>query len=268
MTRDGSLLMNESATGSVARRATVASVTVVILHLDATDALRACLHSCARMTYGRYELMVVANGSRVPPKEADLCAVAGRPVIVLHSPVNCGFAAGINLGIRSALSRGAEYVLLLNDDTEVTADLLDRLVAATESDRRLGAVGPAIYYFDEPAKIWFAGATFDAATCTVHFPHADEKGELADPLVPSEWLSGCCLLMTRTALERAGLLDERFFLYWEDADWGLRVRAAGLSLAVVTDAKIYHKVSVSAGGNDSPRKAYHKIRSHLAFARI
>jgi GT2 family glycosyltransferase len=266
---ESSQSMDRQATGASVPTAAAPSVAIVLLHLDARDALRACVRSCAAVDYAAYDILIVENGSRTPLDAAELSALAGRPVTVIRSAVNRGFAGGTNLGIRAALSRGAERILLLNDDTEVSPGFLTALVAAIDADPQLGAVGPAICYFDEPAKVWFAGATFNVETCQVHSARADEPTAALPPaLVPTDWLSGCCMLMTRAALERAGLLDERFFLYWEDADWSLRVRAAGFSTAVVPAARIYHKISVSAGGNDSPRKAYHKIRSHLAFARV
>jgi GT2 family glycosyltransferase len=269
MGMDSTQSTDRHTTGAAVQTASAPSVAIVILHLDAREALRACVRSCAAVDYAACDLLVVENGSRTPLDAGELSALAGRPVTVIRSALNRGFAAGTNLGIRAALSRGAERILLLNDDTEVSPGFLPALVAAIDADPRLGAVGPAICYFDEPAKVWFAGATFDAETCQVHSSRADEPATtLPAALVPTDWLSGCCMLMTRAAVERAGLLDERYFLYWEDADWSLRARAAGFSTAVVPAARIYHKISVSAGGNDSPRKAYHKIRSHLAFARV
>jgi GT2 family glycosyltransferase len=94
----------------------------------------------------------------------------------------------------------------------------------------------------------------------------DEEGQ--PELIESDWLTGCCLLIKRQAFEKAGLLNERFFLYWEDTDWGLRLHRAGLRTVVVPSAHIWHKISVSTGGTESALKAYHKIRSHLLFAQL
>lgn len=244
-------------------------VSIIILHLDSQVALLACLRSCRAIQYKNCEIIIVENGSRHALDPDTLKEFAGSTPCVIHSPVNLGFAAGNNLGIRAALTRGADYVLLLSDDTEVAPEFLDALVQAGEQDEHIGALGPTIYYFDDPKRIWFAGARFDAQTCQVV---ASRSGELDDggPTDPveSDWLTGCCLLMKRHAIEKVGLLDERFFLYWEDTDWGLRLCACGLKSVVVPSAHIWHKISLSAGGTDSVLKAYHKTRSHLQFAQL
>lgn len=244
-------------------------VSIVILHLDNREALEGCLRSCRAIRYHNHEVIVVQNGSRVPLDPGDVDCLVGRRASVVKSPFNAGYAGGNNLGIRVALAQGAEYVLLMNDDTEVDPGFLDALVQAVERLPRIGAVGPKIYYFDQPTRLWFAGGGFDPRTCQVVAPRADELDDGAETaLTPTDWLTGCCLLMTRQALERAGLLDERFFLYWEDVDWCLRLRASGLQSVVEPSARIWHKISLSAGGTDSSLKAYHKTRSHLLLAHL
>ncbi len=244
-------------------------VCIVILHLDSQVALWACLKSCRAIQYKNYEIVVIENGSRVALGLDVLRDCAGRAPIVIRSSVNLGFSGGNNLGIKAALDQGADYVLLLNDDTEVAPDFLGLLVGAGEQSEHIGALGPVIYYFDDPKRIWFAGGSFDARLCQAHAPRSGEsdEGDLPD-LIESDWLTGCCLLIKRQAFERAGLLDDRFFLYWEDMDWVLRLRRVGLQSVVVPSAHIWHKISVSTGGTESVLKAYHKTRSHLLFAQI
>lgn len=241
-------------------------IAIVVLHLDRREALLACLDSCAKLDHDDHEITVVENGT---PPGPDWRAAAGARVRVLRSPVNVGYAAGNNLGIRDALGRGADAVLLLNDDTLVAPDVLARLAAAAEDDPAAGALGPVVLTADEPARVWFAGATLDRATCTLATPGVGgppPDGESRPRR--SAYVTGCCLLLTRTALERVGLLDERFFLYWEDTDWGARAAAAGFASLVVPAARIRHRVSLSTGGEDSALKAYHRVRSHLLFARL
>lgn len=244
-------------------------VSIIIVYLDSQTTLLACLKSCQTIQYRNYEIIVVENGSRLALDPDALKDCAGRAPSVIRSPVNLGFAGGNNLGIHAALAQGADYVLLLNDDTEVAPEFLDVLVQAGEQDEHIGALGPTIYYFDDPKRIWFAGGRFDTRLCQVHAPRSGELDEGVQPdLIESDWLTGCCLLMKRHALEKAGPLDERFFLYWEDTDWGLRLRACGLQNVVVPSAHIWHKISLSTGGTESVLKAYHKTRSHLQFAQL
>lgn len=244
-------------------------VCIVILHLDNQTALLACLRSCRAIQYKNYEIIIVENGSPRPLDPHTLKDCDGRTPIVIRSPVNLGFSGGSNLGIKAALARGSDYVLLLNDDTEVAPEFLTVLVQAGEKHDHIGALGPTIYYFDDPKRIWFAGGRFDTRMCQVHAPRSGELDEGGQPdLIESDWLTGCCMLIKRQAFEKAGLLDERFFLYWEDTDWGLRLRRSGLRNVVVPSAHIWHKISLSTGGTESALKAYHKTRSHLLFARL
>jgi GT2 family glycosyltransferase len=236
-------------------------VAIVILHLDQWEALLGCLESCRKLDYDNHELIVVENGPT-----ASRWRQAARPprdVRVVTSPANVGYAAGNNLGVRDATSRGADYVLLLNDDALVVPELLRALVEAGERMADVGGLGPLVVDVDDPTKVWFAGAVFDAGQGDIRSLEvgAPEWGGL----VESDYVTGCCLLIKRSTLERVGLFDERFFLYWEDTDWGLRARRAGLRNLVVPRVWVRHRVAASSGGLASPLRLYHRTRSHLAF---
>lgn len=242
-------------------------VSIIILHLRDTAGLIACLSSLRALAYPDFEIILVHNGPPDPALDALAAAFPGGRAEALHTGRNAGFAAGNNAGIRRALGKGAEYVLLLNDDTEVSPGFLDLLVEEAEKDPAAGMLGPQILYLSEPGRIAFAGAGFDQASCSFSFPHADEPCAESGGAAPygSDYITGCALLVKRAVLEKIGLLDERFFLYWEDGDWGLRAGKAGYRCLVVPAARIWHKVSASSGGNDSPFKAYHKAFSRLLF---
>ena len=240
-------------------------VAVIILHLDQWPALLVCLDACRKLDYDNHELIVVENGpaaSRWRQAAAD-----PRDVRVVTSPANVGYAAGNNLGIREACRRRADYVLLLNDDAVVTPELLDVLVDVGERAEDIGALGPVVVHADDPTRIAFVGAWFDRGLGDVRTSEDDARALGDSVTLDSDYVTGCCLLMRRAALERVGLLDEGFFLYWEDTDWGLRVKACGLRNVVVTGGRVGHRVSATAGGLGSPLRVYHKTRSHLRFAR-
>ncbi|MDO9575951.1 MAG: glycosyltransferase family 2 protein, partial [bacterium] len=156
------------------------------------------------------------------------------------------------------------------DDTVVSPDFLDILVATGENNPDVGMLGPKIYYFDEPKRIWFAGAKFDEQTGLIFASHSDEIGNNRKDEKPeeSDYVTGCALLVKKRLIDIIGILDERFFLYWEDVDWGLRAKKAGFKNLTVPSAHIWHKVSVSTGGMESPLRAYHKTRSHLVMAKL
>ena len=239
---------------------------IIVLHWNNIPCLIDCLSSLDAASYENYEVIVVNNGS------SDLSGVQERikaEIRVIQTSSNLGFSRGNNLGIREALKNKADYVLLLNDDTVVSPDFLSVLVDVGENNPDVGMLGPRIHYFDEPRRIWFAGAQFDPENCMVTTLGADQldHGEDAKPF-ESDYLTGCCLLIKRQAIEKIGLLDERFFLYWEDVDWALRLTGARLKNLLVPSAQIWHKVSVSAGSQDSPLRVYHKTRSHLLLAQL
>lgn len=241
-------------------------VHVIILHLKNMPCLMECLTSLGVITYSNYSVTVVNNGPE------DLGGINGylkQKVRVLNSPSNAGFACGNNLGIREALQGQLDYILLLNDDTVVPSDFLDILVDAAETLADIGMVGPRIYYFGTQ-KIWFSGGKLDERAGLMSCPHADETDGSRNDAVPEEtdYLTGCALLVKRAVIEKIGLLDERFFLYWEDVDWGLRAKESGFKNLVIPSARVWHKVSSSSGGMDSLIRVYHRTRSHLLLAKL
>ena len=247
---------------------TIPKICSVILNIYDTPGLVDCLRSLDKAAYKNLEVIVVHNGPASSELEKEARAASAKISEVVFTGFNAGFAAGNNAGIKRALGSGADYVLLLNDDTAVAPDFLDRLVAEAGKDPAIGMLGPRIFYFSEPGKIWFSGARFDREACVFSFPGADEQESSYGHAEPeaTDYVTGCALLVSRKLLEKAGALDEKFFLYWEDSDWGLRAAAAGFKRLMVPAAKIWHKVSASSGGTGSVLKAYYKTRSHLLFA--
>ena len=165
-------------------------------------------------------------------------------ILLLESNKNLGFAGGNNIGIRYALTHGAEYVWLLNNDTKPAPNALNALVNKALTDKTIGAVASICYYASSPKKIeaW-AGARVNLWI---------GYGRNSTVARPDSWfhsLNGTSMLVARAAIEDAGLLDEGFFLYWEDTEFCLRLRKKGWRLAAAPDSKILHKVNASTGGN-------------------
>ena len=219
--------------------------------------------------YPNYEIILVSNGAKSPIHRTALQGITDRISTIINNSENVGYARANNLGITEALKGQADYILLLNDDTVVSPDFLDILVRIGEESADVGMLGPAIFYFDDPENIWFTGAQYDVETCMVSTDGFDRIQQRKDlQLIQSDYITGCALLVKRKVWEKIGLLDERFFLYWEDVDLGIRAKTAGFRIMLVPSARIWHKVSVSSGGPDSPLKAYHKTRSHLQMAKL
>ncbi len=244
-------------------------VSIIIAHFDNLPVLLDCLKSCQNVTYPNYEIIIVQNGLRSELSLTSMRGLSERVSKIINLPENIGYACANNLGVIKALDRGADYILLLNDDTIVSSTFLYILIEEAEKSPDVGMLGPKIFYFDDPNKIWFAGAIFNWKSCMISFPGADQfEDKREDEPFDSDYITGCALLIKRKVIEKIGLLDERFFLYWEDVDWGLRAKNAGYRNIIVPNAHIWHKVSVSTGGTASPLKAYHKTRSHLFFAKM
>jgi GT2 family glycosyltransferase len=248
---------------------TTPKVSVIILHLENVGLLTECLKSFQDIIYPNYEIIIVKNGDRSDLTLSAMQEIADRVATIIDLPENVGYACANNHGIQQAISTGADCILLMNDDTTVSPHFLSILVESSEKLPDVGMLGPAIYYFDEPNKIWFAGAKFDMQICSVASREFDEIHQRKDyGPIESDYITGCALMVKKEVVEKIGHLNERFFLYWEDVDWGLRAMKAGFKNVVVPRAQIWHKISVSAGGPDSPLKAYHKTRSHLLMAEL
>jgi GT2 family glycosyltransferase len=179
---------------------------------------------------------------------------------------NLRFARGTNTGINYGLEHGADLFLLLNNDTTVDPDFLSVMVERIMVSSPIGMVAPKIYYHDDPGRIWFAGGSISLWTGTLKHTgiretdhgQYDTPGEIG-------YTTGCCILTTREAVERVGMLDESFLMYSEDADWSMRMRRAGYRIVYEPKAKIWHRISVSSGGHLSWFKTKNKFISNLRF---
>ncbi len=231
---------------------------------NAPDTL-ACLETLARLTYPSYRLLTVDNGST--DGSAMRIAEAFPQAELLPLPENRGFAGGYNAGMRYALEHGADFVFILNNDTLAPPDLLEPLVeAAAPPD--VAATAPLIFYADAPERVWSAGAGRNPWTLELTENHGRAAGfEQQEQPAEREFLSGCALLLKREALEKVGLFDEGFFIYYEDSDYSLRLRQAGYRLLLVPRARLWHKVSRSSLGSDSPGERYWMARSSVRFFR-
>jgi GT2 family glycosyltransferase len=217
----------------------VPRVGVVVLNWRRPHKIMACLASVEAQDYPSFEIVVVDNGS------ANGSVVEVRrqfpAVSVIENGRNLGFAAGSNRGIDYLMRSGVDYILLLNDDATCGPDLFRRLVALAESEPDIGVLGPTIYYADAPGTIiWSAGGAVDRLGRSRHL-RVNEQGD--GPLVPVQdvdYVTGCALLVRRDVVEKVGVLDERFFAYWEEVEWCARARAAGFRVVYLPTAHVWH----------------------------
>jgi GT2 family glycosyltransferase len=238
-------------------------VYAVILNWNRPDDTHACLASLALSDYPALRMLVVDNGSDFEHARRLCAEELGAEVLWLDR--NYGFAEGNNRGMTYALERGADFVLLLNNDTTVDLGMVSELMQVAEKDPNIGVAGPVIYYADLPGLVWFAGMRFRNGLYVVR------RGlHLKPPLKPAEevdFISGCGMLIRRTVLESIGFFSPDYFMYYEDLDFCVRAQQAGFKMVCATRAQMWHAVSASTGGPDSPLKQYYQVKSSLIFYR-
>jgi len=244
------------------------SVWIVILHWAHPDDTLACLRSLAEVDYAPLSAIVVVNGSTGFPDDAARASFPG--LHLLQSDLNLGFSGGNNLGITHALDQGADRVMLLNNDTAVSPDLVRALLPPLD-DPAVGIAGPVITYFDRPDTAWFAGGTYRPLLGYTFHPGMDRLVPPVSDNRPSDFITGCTMMVRRDVFGRIGLLWEELFLYFEDAEFCLRAGQAGIRCALVPRPLVRHKVSASAGQRGSnrltPDRAYYFGRNPLLMAR-
>jgi GT2 family glycosyltransferase/glycosyltransferase involved in cell wall biosynthesis len=210
-------------------------------------------------------LVVVDNASGDGSAEWIRARLSGADV--LEVPENFGFSGGCNAGIRFALERGAEFVLLVNSDTVLRPDAVPALLEAARRHPAAGVIAPVLLSRGEPDRIASAGIRFDRRSGRMRHRAAGYPLSLLRPSTAHEVesVSGGVMLIRAEVLRRAGLLDERFFFYFEDVEFCFRARAAGFVCLCVPEAIAYHEGGVSIGRR-SPRRVYFATRNHLRVA--
>ena len=203
-------------------------VCIVLVNWNGWPDTLGCLSSLEALRYPRFEIVLIDNGSdddSVERIQAEYPALT-----LLQKDHNTGFTGGHNAGIAFALNHGAEYILLLNNDTVVDPDFLTHMVAAARADGRIGGLTPKIYFLEprDEKVLWSAGGEV-----ALWLARSGNRGRgqrdagQYDALHETDYAPGCCVLMSRTAVETVGLLDDAYFAYFEDTDWSLRARAGG-----------------------------------------
>ncbi len=229
-----------------------------------------CLESLSHVAYKNFFTIVVDNASSEHSVEV-LRKCQGKYSFELYeSENNMGFSAGNNIGIRTALAKGAEFVILLNNDTIVEPDFLTKLIRVFQADERCGLSTGTIYYESNRRKIWYAGGIFNSGNFkTVMRGYGKE--DYSFPSAPEciSFASGCCMCIKAEAVQSIGYLDETFFMYEEDTEFCFRLLANGWKIYYEPRAVIYHKVSASTGCSEkaSPLTQYYMVRNRYKFIR-
>ena len=240
----------------------VSVITVNFNHSQITEELLTSI--TATNTYKNIEVIVVDNASTINP--VPRWTNKYTDIKFIRSDINLGFAGGNNLGIANATG---DYYFLVNNDTEFTAGLVEKLVNILDGNPQVGVISPLIKYYNNKSLIQYAGFTLvNYYTCrnTAIGKGQKDNGQYENFVGQTGYCHGAAMMVKRQAVEKAGLMAENFFLYFEEIDWGERINRAGYQAWVCGSAIIFHKESISVGKN-SPVKEYFMNRNRILFIR-
>jgi hypothetical protein len=236
---------------------------IIILNWNGLADTRECLNSLLAVDYPDFFVLVIDNGSK--NNEADAINSEYKEFVeVIKLKENTGYARGNNIGIRRALKRGADAVLLLNNDVIVDKDFLAPLVQKLETTNA-GIVGPKILNYYHRNKIWYGGGGFHWWTgLAYHDGENQADSSKFNENKKVSFITGCSMLIKKEVIKKIGNLDEEFPLYWEDSDYCFRAVKNGFNLWYVPASRIMHKISQSTGAG-TPNRTFQVTRSRFIF---
>jgi GT2 family glycosyltransferase len=241
------------------------SVTIIVLNWNGRELTLRCLRSLASLTYPNYKVLVVDNGSE--DGSIDTIRLHYPEVQIVPLPNNYGYARGNNEGLKIALEEEPDWILFLNNDTEVAPDLIDALISGSRQFPDGALFGPKIYYGDG-SRIWYAGGEIDFFLGRLRHNGIRQRDaeHLSQPGL-TDFVSGCCLLIRADLVQRLEGFSPRYRMYMEDVDLCYRASKLGLFSYYLPAGKVWHHVSSSIGGEPSLRKVWLKWESSMRFFR-
>lgn len=221
-------------------------VAAVILHWGAVETTARCLQSLRGASWpGRGTVFIIDNTKRLD--DALTTRAAPLEVEIVRPARNLGFCDGCTLGMSMAVERGADFVLLLNNDVVVDPHFLDPLVSAGSQVADAGLLSPQIMHMGQPEKAWYRGGKFSLWSGIPVQGHGRRALPLDGPPREVDYATGCATLVHPALLRRVGSFDPSFFAYCEDLDLSIRARRAGLRVLLVPASIVYHDVTNEAG---------------------
>lgn len=242
-------------------------VVIVLLNYNGLEDTRICLNSIEQINTRPLQVIVVDNASQDDPSE-----ILKREFpwcVVVRSGNNEGWAGGNNIGIRYALDVGAEFIILLNNDTIVSDEIVTRLVDAAHANPEFGIIGPVINEMSHPDQVQTDGCLFNRPEAFGFFQRKVVSLNRSTPPTVTEVdiVNGCCMMISKRVFDTIGLIDERFFLIHEESDFCLRAHEAGFCCGVIGESLVWHKHSASFVRAGNWRQRYYDTRNLFLLLR-
>lgn len=239
-------------------------VSIILVNYNGLAYNDKCIESIMKSTVNNRLQIVVVDNASTDDSLAELKNHWGKNdcVSIIELDQNYGFSKANNEGIKWSVERGIDRFLLLNNDTEIEPGAIEKMLEIQNNTGNI--VVPKILYADKADTIWCAGGDFSTI---IKKPrqrglNQTDRGQF-DKNCECEFANGCCLLLSKEIIDKIGMLDEKFFLYYEDTEYSLRAQKNGVKISYCSEAVIYHKVNGSTKGNEKPENVYYISRNWL-----
>lgn len=234
---------------------------IVIVNYNGKNYQNACIKSLYEMDYQNFEIIVVDSAST--DNSIEILKAEYPDVHVIQCDENVGVAVGNNIGIEYSRKLGTKYTLLSNNDIEVDHKMLSELVKRIDGD---AVIVPKIYYYEPNDLLWYAGGELDwKKGIAVHWGLKQKKYEGENMERYVTYSPTCCMLIPNTVFDKVGYMDEKFFMYYDDTDFCVRLGDNDIKIKYVPSSVLWHKVSSSSGGSSSRINAYYMPRNQLYY---
>jgi GT2 family glycosyltransferase len=237
---------------------------IVTVTYNSSSVIQPFMDSLLKQSYANFLFYAVDNASSDTTLQL-LAEYRDSRLTVVANQGNVGVAEGNNIGIRAALEDGCRFVLLINNDTVFDSDLISKLLDGFR-EYQCDMITPKILYFDPPDRIWCAGGAFTRWRASArHFGYGRKDNGRFNQARQVDYSPTCCMLIKKEVFERIGLMDAKYFVYFDDTDFCLRARQAGMRLLYFPEVRLYHKIS-SLTGQGSAFAIRYLTRNHVYYS--
>ena len=229
---------------------------VCVLNWNGGNDLKECVDSIIINTYKNYKITIIDNNS-----SDDSLSLLQEDIEVISLKENYGFSRGYNIGLQQCIDNNDEYIILLNFDTLVESTFIQDIENNIKESKSKCIYGVKILYNNKKDIIWYAGGEVQLKKGIISHIGIRNFEDRYIENHETEYVTGCCMIMHKDIFSRLDGFDERFFMYNEDIDFCLRAKEKSIKCKFLANPRVFHKVSLSVGGNFSPKKISMKIKS-------